>query len=133
MAGGAFLAATFRDKVFFCVGAGGGSKNPHVVPGYIPQPPYEAKPNKPFRPIWDKPRGGEIETHPTPAPLVGPPPLPPPSLFGSAAIAASLVPGILPTFDHLMPDDPADLTRRMKEAQDLSDAEAIMRKLGLIQ
>ena len=98
-------------------------------PSYIPQPPYEATKAKPFRPIWDKRTDAAVEKPAEPAATpAGPPPLPPASLFGAQGIDTSA----LPTFDHLMPHDPADLARRMREAQDLSDAETVLRALGLL-
>lgn len=101
-------------------------------PSYIPQPAYEAKPNKPFRPVWDKPKQGEIEALPAPLPA-GPPPLPPASLFGQVAAPPSPVnTAALPTFGHLVPPDPLAYAKHMQQVQDESDIEAVLRALGLI-
>lgn len=68
-----------------------------VVPGagaghrrfnFVPEPAYEVKRAKPFRPVWDKPRDGKIE-QPAPKSRPGAPPLPPPELFDRAAARAS--------------------------------------------
>lgn len=101
-------------------------------PPWIPQPAYEAKPNKPFRPVWDKPRQGEIEQHPEPQPAApaGPAPPPPASLFAAAPPSPALA---LPDFKELAPPVPPAFDKHMRDLQDLSDAIAVLKRLGLIQ
>lgn len=115
--------------LFFPPGAG----KRKDFPSYIPQPPYEAKPNKPYRPVWDKPREGKVEQHPTPTPP-GPPPLPPASLFGAAAPptppANSLA---LPDFKHLVPPNPQAFDHHMRDVQDMSDVFNLLRAMGIIK
>lgn len=102
---------------------------------YLPEPDYEAKPSKPFRPIWDKPKAGEIEeVAPEPA---GPPPLPPAELFGMpghAGAAKMLAPPALtlPNFAQYAPHDPVGLDQQMRDVMDRNDAIAVLKRLGLI-
>lgn len=116
----------------------GAGKKPSVT-GIYPEPAWDKKPNKPasFRPIWDV--GAKVEQ---PKPVViepGPVPLPPLSIYGAAPQQAPAAPVNaanplnLPTHNHLVPPDPVGLGHRMQEAQDLSDAIAVLRALGLIK
>lgn len=108
-----------------------GSGKRKGFPSYTPQPDYDApRTAKKFRPVWDKPRPAD----PAPA-VVGPPPLPPASLFAAAqpAAPAPLDVRALPMPGReLVPGDPLGLSRRMAEAQDLNDALAVLKKLGLM-
>lgn len=112
-----------------------GSGKRRNFPRYIAQPPYEAKPNKPFRPVWDKPPDGAIEAHPIPAP--GPAPLPPAALFGrpgQAGDASTNAPDLaLPDFNDFTMHDPMGLGRRLRDLQDQGDAMAVLQALGLLQ
>jgi hypothetical protein len=93
---------------------------------YIPRPAYEAKPNKPFRPVWDKPKGGEVEQHPKPKPRPqGPPPLPPASLFTQPQPLTDA----LPDFSQYAVADPNGLAQRMQQARDLRDLADAVRVL----
>lgn len=100
--------------------------------GYeLPDPALPKR--KPFKPVWD--RSGEVEALARqPAAPVGPPPLPPQSIFGQppAQMTIGSSPFGLPTFDHLVPHDPG-LGQRMQEAQDLSDAISVLKALGIIK
>jgi hypothetical protein len=118
-----------------------GAVPPNLPPGagkrykkptdYLPEPPWDVKPNKPFRPVWDKPKGGEIEQPAKVATPAGPPPLPPASIFGPPGYAQR--PALnLPNFNNYAPQDPHGLAQRMNDAQDLSDAVAVLKALGLI-
>ena len=82
---------------------------------------------KPFRPVWD--RGPIEESPPEPDAPAGPPPLPPASAFEAAPVASD--PADLPSFDHLVPPDPAGYAQAIREAQDTSDAETVLRAHGL--
>lgn len=114
-----------------------GSGRRKDFPSWIPQPAYDAKPAKAFRPVWDKPPDGEIEQHPTPVPAAQAP-LPPASIFAPPVLERPMpAPGSpppfgLPDFNNLVPPDPAGLNRRMTEAQDMSDAMAVLKALGLV-
>lgn len=103
-------------------------------PSYIPQPDYDAKPNKPFRPVWDRPKQGAIEEHP--AKPAGPPPLPPGLLFGRSSQAGSAKAAapqlVLPDFSQYAPPDPIGLADHMRDVQDQSDALAVLKALGII-
>lgn len=113
----------------------GAGKHP-AFPAYVPQPPYDAKPSKPFRPIWDRRRAAEaatkiiIETE-----AAGVPALPPAELFAGLSTAAPLAPA-LPKFDHLVPGDPLGLAARMRTAQqnttDMQDALDVLEALKLL-
>ena len=97
---------------------------------YLPQPAEDAKPNKPFRPVWDKPRQGSVE-QPAPKPS-GPPPRPPASLFGTPGHAGdakvNAPPALnLPTFDQYGLADPSGFSDRMRESQEKSDAIAVLK------
>jgi hypothetical protein len=94
-------------------------------PSYIPQPPYEAKKNPPFRPVWDKPKGGTIEQPKPAAPLAVAPP--PQDIFGAPAQAAPQ----LPSFDHLVPHDPMGLSQRLRQAREMTDVADALRALGI--
>lgn len=114
----------------------GSGKRYKYPTNYLPEPAYDAKPSKPFRPVWDKPKQGVVE-QPQAAPA-GPPPLPPAELFGTpghAGAAKTLAPAALklPSFVHFAPEDPLGLSRRMGEVQDKNDALAVLKKLGLIR
>lgn len=99
-------------------------------PSYIPQPPYDAKPNRKFhRPVWDKPPPAPVEEPAPPPPVAG---LPPPELFGLKT-APSDKPLILRDFKELAPPDPRGFDQHMREVQDQSDAIAVLRALGLIK
>lgn len=108
---------------------GSGSRRLGQISGF-----EETKP-KPVRPIWDRARAKEQAPAPpaVPAKPSGPPAPPPMSLFDrSASDKSTLDTAALPSFDHLVPGDPMGLARRLHEAQDLSDAQAVLRALGLI-
>jgi hypothetical protein len=108
-----------------------GSGQSKTSPVWVPQPAYEVKKQKPFRPIWDKPRQGEIE-HPR---ALGAIPLPPAGIFTPGAPPAELfaTKGLdpaalnLPRFDHLVPGDVDGLSHRLRNAMDSGDAEAALR------
>lgn len=86
-------------------------------PSYIPQPPYDVKPNKPFQPIWDKRRQEEQERAKALAELPpAPVPLPPAALFERQTDAQALG---LPELDHGI--HPEQLEPGLRDAQDLSD------------
>jgi hypothetical protein len=96
---------------------------------YLPEPPWDEKANKPFKPVWD--RGGKIE-QPRPA-KPAPPPLPPLEIFGKAAPLQVMSTNGLPTFREYVPDDSLALAQRMQDALDESDAVAALRALGLLK
>lgn len=102
-----------------------GSGKRKDFPRYIPQPAYDAKPNPPFRPVWDKPREGEIE-RPESAPVPGPPPLPPLDVFGGPAIIDT---SYLPSFGQYVPQDLTAFGQQMRTAMDLSDAAAVAKPI----
>jgi hypothetical protein len=110
---------------------GAGKKYDHTK--YLPEPAWEKKPNKPYRPVWDK--GGEAGKIEPPLPA-GPLAYPPKSIFArrsslnplDSSAAAKMG---LPTFNHLVPPDPQALSKRMDETRDISDAIAVLRALGL--
>jgi hypothetical protein len=86
-------------------------------PSYIPQPPRDAKPNKPFQPVWDKRRQEEQERARALAELPSAPiPLPPAALFERQSDAQALG---LPELDHGL--HPEQLEPGLRDAQDLSD------------
>lgn len=86
-------------------------------PSYIPQPPRDAKPNKPFQPVWDKRRQEEEEAARVLAELPpAPVPLPPAALFERQTDAQALG---LPELDHGI--HPEQLEPGLRDAQDLSD------------
>lgn len=113
----------------------GAGKYPKI-PSYVPQPAYDVKPAKKqtFRPVWDKgPAPVEAPLPPRPVPLppasifqAPPAPLPPIGAPGSAP------PFGLPDFNNLVPHDPVGTGKRLQEAQDMTDALAVLKKLGLI-
>lgn len=83
---------------------------------HFPEPAFEARPNKPFRPVWDRGRVEAIAvTRPAPTPV----PLPPPSIFQAPPLAptGSGAPFGLPDFADVAPPDPAGLGHRMLESQ----------------
>lgn len=96
-----------------------GSGAAHRRFNYVPEPPYEVKPNKPFRPVWDK-VAQKAPVVAAPARPPGPPPLPPASIF---AAAAPTLPAGLPTFNELVPPDAAALGPRLQSARDATTAE----------
>lgn len=111
----------------------GAGKYPKL-PSYIPQPAWDKKPNKTFRPVWDKPRGGELEQHPQPvADLPAAPiPLPPADVFAQPAPANGLN---LPGFGHLAqmpPDYDQHMRKVQQDAQDLADAVTVLKALGIM-
>lgn len=86
-------------------------------PSYIPQPARDARPNKPFQPIWDKRRQEEQERARALAELPpAPVPLPPAALFERQTDAQALG---LPELDHGI--HPEALEPGLRDAQDLSD------------
>jgi hypothetical protein len=110
-----------------------GSGRRKDFPSYIPEPPYDVKPRKPFKPIWD--RGGKVEEPEKPAVVApaGPPPLPPLSIFGQPAPMQVMSPSGLPTFNEFVPHDAMATAKRLQQAQDESDAIAVLRALGLFK
>lgn len=116
----------------------GGGKRYKKPTDYLPEPPYDVKPNKPFQPIWDKRRSDEAaaaaaEKAKASAPQAPQPvPLPPASIFGQPGNAPR--PALnLPDFNNFAPQDPLGLAKRMNDAQDMSDAIALLKSLGLIR
>lgn len=112
-----------------------GSGAAHQRFDYLPGPAYDKNPNKPFRPIWD--RGGKVEK---PEPVEAAPrpvPLPPASIFAQPAPADMHVSGMppfgLPDFNNLVPPDSAATGQRLREAQDLGDALAVLASLATIK
>jgi hypothetical protein len=117
--------------IIFPPGAGKRYKPPT---NYLPEPPYDGVPNKPFRPVWD--RGGKIEAPKVQEPPkpTGPPPLPPMSIFGARPAPMKVIDGRgLPTFNEYVPHNAAATAQRMKQAMDESDAVAALKALGLIK
>jgi hypothetical protein len=111
-------------------GPGAGKKRD--IPAWYPSPAYDEAPRKPVKPVWD--RGGRIEV-PKPAEPqrpAGPPPLPPLSLFGSPAPMHVVSPNGLPTFREYVPQNAHATAQRIQEAQDESDAIAVLKALGLL-
>jgi hypothetical protein len=132
-----------------------GAIPPYLPPGagkrykpptdFLPQPAFDQTPNAPFQPIWDRRKAeaaAAVEAArvaalaPPPQPI-GPPPLPPLSIFqGVPAQPVPMQPGQapfgLPTFQQFVPPDPMGLAHRMRETQDISDATAVLRALGLL-
>lgn len=112
-----------------------GSGKRKNFPSYIPQPAYDEKPAKTFRPVWDKPRQGEVEVI-EPAQPAGPPPLPPAELFGLPGVAATqdAAPGSLnlPDFSQFGAPHQHAYGQHMQDVQDLNDATALLRQLGVI-
>lgn len=95
-----------------------GSGKRRDFPSYIPQPPYGAKKNPKFRPIWDRRRQEEEEARrPQPELPAGPPPLPPAELFRHSGLDTSK----LPTLDQFAPPEPMAMAQRMNDARDLTD------------
>jgi hypothetical protein len=112
---------------------------------YLPLPPLGEKPNAPFQPIWDRRKAeaaaaieaARLAALAPPVQPIGPPPLPPLSVFqGVPAQPVPMQPGQapfgLPTFQQFVPPDPMGLAHRMRETQDISDATAVLRALGLL-
>jgi hypothetical protein len=97
---------------------------------YLPEPPWDERPRKPVRPIWDRPVPAPAPAAPAVRPA-GPPPLPPLSVLGLPP-AAPISTSNLPKFDHYVPDDVRDTARRLEEAREQADAIAALRALGLI-
>lgn len=105
--------------VLWAVNVPGAGRRLDVTP-FVPSPPLGVRPNKPFRPIWDRgPR--QIEAI-APAIPVGPLPAPPKHIFVRAADKAPKLDAFkLQSFDHLVPQDLAGLGTRMRDAMDRSD------------
>ena len=78
---------------------------------YLPEPPWDERPRKPVRPIWDRP----APPAPTPVAPSGPPPLPPMSAFGPQP-GAPLIVRSLPTFNEHVTPDLVALGDRLKAA-----------------
>jgi hypothetical protein len=97
---------------------------------YLPEPPWDEKANKPFKPVWDR-GSGKIE-QPRPAKPV-PPPLPPMDIFGKAAPLQVISTSGLPTFREYVPEDSLGLAQRMQDAMDESDALAALKALGIMK
>jgi hypothetical protein len=109
---------------FFPPGSG---KRKDVPPG-IPQPAWDKRPNKPFRPVWDR---GPVKVEEPKGPI-GPPPLPPASIFVRAADSAPQLDTFkLPSFDHLVPPNAGELGDKMRHAMDMSDVLAILKAMGV--
>jgi hypothetical protein len=109
---------------------GSGKRRDFPYPEY-PQPARDQKPNKPFRPIWDR---GPVKVEIPKAPeRTGPPPPPPAHIFTRAADQAPRLDQFkLPSFDHLVPKDHVEFGNRMRQAMDLSDMIAVLKAAGLI-
>jgi len=123
---GAFQVPGFQINPGFQVNAGSGQSK--TSPNLVPQPAYEEKKQKPFRPVWDKPRQGEIEQQPAaPLPPAGifTPGMPPAELFATKGLDPAALD--LPRFDHLVPGDVDGLSHRLRNAMDSGDAEAALR------
>jgi hypothetical protein len=97
---------------------------------WLPQPPYDVKPAKPFRPIWDIRRRQEeaaarkAAEKPTAVPL---PPLP---------VALPLAPVAPPSLAQFSPADPLGLVQKLTDAKDktdIADALDILASLDLIR
>jgi len=111
------------------VPSGGGKRRP-AYPSYLEpqQPPLAEKPNKPYRPVWDKPK--EIEAPAAPKPV----PLPPGALFGPAPVQPLPADKLaLPDFAQYGMPDASAFDQHMREVQDMNDALAVLRSLGLIR
>jgi hypothetical protein len=108
---------------------GSGDLPIHLLPDYIPRPPYKQKPNKPFRPIWDRGKIPEGE----PEKPSGPPPLPPLDIFGTKAPARIISMQGLPTFQEYAPENPLAMQQHLEQAMDESDALAALRAIGLLK
>ena len=107
---------------------GAGKKRP-PLPSYYPQPAYQEEARKPVKPIWD--RGGKVEIKDlAPAQPVGPPPMPPASLFAPRVTAAPLN---LPTFNNLMPGNPGAMAQHLEQVAYQSNLAAALKSLGIIK
>ena len=122
---------------------GAGKKKDY--PSWIPQAPFDAETAKPkiVRPAWDRPEERAEQQPGFIAPAAPQPvPLPPASLFagmpqlGPASLLAPTPPAGqpqgLPTFDHLVPPGTAQMGPQLRDAQDVSDALAVLKALGLL-
>lgn len=115
-------------------------RQPVILPGsgaghfrfdYVPEPAYDVKPQKPFRPIWDRQREREKTKVEAAAPR--PVPLPPPSIFGPApAPQADTASFGLPDFSNLVPPDPVGIGRRVEQARDMTDADDALDALAAL-
>jgi hypothetical protein len=105
---------------------GGGKKKLHTP--YIPSPPYDVKPNKPFKPVWD--RGG-TKDEPKAAPAAAPIPPPPPELF-SGSKTASLDVSKLPSLDQFGMPNMQQYGQQIHDAEDLSDIMRLLEELTAI-
>jgi hypothetical protein len=105
---------------------GGGKKR--LYPSWTPQPPDNVRPNKTYRPVWDKPAPQIAPAAPKPVPR------PPSTLFGPAPVQPLPADKLaLPDFSQYGAPDARALDQHMREVQDMNDALAVLRSLGLIQ
>lgn len=108
----------------------GSGRRKDVTP-FIPDAPRDKRANKPFRPIWDRPRDGAIEKPaPPPAAIFAPLAPPPVDLFAAPPAAQPLS---LPTFDHLVPQNAIDIGDMLREAEARSHNLAVLRALGILK
>lgn len=120
--------STFTQPEFRNTGAG---KKPGF-PSYAPQPAYEVKPAKPFRPIWDIQREIEQRKDEPKAEIEKAAiPLPPASLFGTPEVTVNLT--SLPDHGALVPGDWHDIGVRASAAldqRDVDDAMAVLERIA---
>lgn len=97
---------------------------------FAPEPAFEVRPSKPFRPVWDRPRGGTLEKQAS-MPSAPDIPLPPPDIFEPAVPLASggAAPFGLPDFNNLVPQNTAWIGQQMTDARDQTD---VMDALGVL-
>lgn len=110
-----------------------GSGSGHHWLNFVPEPPYGVKPNKPFRPIWDRPQAAKLEMRPAVVPQSVP--LPPPSIFvqpESVLPSTGAAPFGLPDFNNLMPPDHGLGQRVQNDAQDMKDLKDVIDAFGVL-
>ena len=114
------------------VAPGGGGRRPDVQP-FLPQPPWEEKARKPFKPVWDR-AAPKKPPPPLPEPYSPKNPAPPPPRFIFRAAAEKMaMPKGLPSFDDMVPTDVKGMGQRMADTEDMNDALAVLKALGMIK